>query len=65
MRGIEGALAGSLYFQFKDRAIRIDEEIRRLRDFGSKDLRYKPIADNVALMVASRPPAVIHWHKWC
>ena len=51
-RGIEGVLARSLYFQFKDRAIRLDQESRRLLEFGSTHTGYKAIAQDVALIVS-------------
>jgi len=53
---IEGALAKSLYFQFKDRAVDFAQEAARLKRLGSRDLRYKPIYENVALMVTPQPP---------
>ncbi|KLU85489.1 hypothetical protein MAPG_04512 [Magnaporthiopsis poae ATCC 64411] len=47
----EGALARSLYFQFKDRPIQLDQESERLFEFGLSHHRYEPIAIDVAIMI--------------
>ena len=53
--GVEGSLATSLYFQFRDRAISLSKEAARLSDMVLHDLRYKRISDNVNLEVMSGP----------
>lgn len=49
----EGALAGSSYCQFKDKAVGLDQEFSRLMEFGSTHLSYKPIAEDVEVMAIS------------
>ncbi|KAK3374325.1 hypothetical protein B0T24DRAFT_704698 [Lasiosphaeria ovina] len=47
----EGALAESLYFQFQDRAVSLVQESKKLHEFAVLDLCYKPIAEDVSLMI--------------
>ena len=51
----EGVLAKSLYFQFQDGLVNLDNEMARLYDFGRQDTRYKRIGDDVRTEVSARP----------
>ena len=48
---LEGAEARSLYFQFWDRPIKLEQEQNRLSDLGDKDPRYAPMSSEIDFMV--------------
>ena len=53
-RGVEGASAKSLYFQFKDGPVDLVGEAAKLRDLEAKDLRYMRISIDINLEVSEQ-----------